>query len=139
MIATVGGALKCIVEACVRVLDLWNPTCKHNPTSDHNEHEREHLDETNDIHAADSPFGEKGVQSRDEGDDSNGDPSFLPLGGSPASYDKGVLCKDYASVSWIEVSVWIESTSELLACDLPEKPSKMAWKANTVVAKSLGR
>ena len=98
MIATVGSPLECISEACVRVLDLRDPTSKHNPTRDNNEHEREHLDQTNDVHAADSPFWEEGVQSRDEGDDSNGDPSLLPLGGSPAGDDKGVLCKDDTSV-----------------------------------------
>ena len=98
MIAAVGSPLECISETCARVLDLRDPTSKHNPTCDNNEHEREHLDETNDVHAADSPFWEEGVQRCDEGDDSNGDPSFLPLGGSPAGDDKGVLCKDDTSV-----------------------------------------
>jgi hypothetical protein len=139
MIATAGGPLKRITETCVRVLDAWDSACEHDPARDDDEHEREYFDETDDIHAADSPFGKESVQSRDEADDSNSDPSFLPIGGSPASGDEGVLCKDDAPIGWIEVSVWIEPTSGSLARHLPEKPRRMAWKANTVVANSLGR
>lgn len=105
MIATVSGSLKCISETCVRIFDFRDPACKHDPSCDNNEHECEHLDEANDVHAADSPCWEQGVQSGDEGDDSNGDPSLLPLGGSSASDDQSILRKDYASVGWISVSV----------------------------------
>lgn len=45
----------------MRVLDFWDPTCKHDPTRYNDEHEREHLDETNDIHATNAPCGEQGV------------------------------------------------------------------------------
>jgi hypothetical protein len=118
MIAAAGSPLKRITEACVRVLDAWDSTCKHDPACDDDEHEREHFDETDDIHAADSPFGEEGMQSRDEADDSNGDSSFLPIRGSAAGGDKSVLCKDDASVGCIKVSVWTKSTSGLLCCTL---------------------
>lgn len=139
VIATIAGPLERISEACVRVLDFWDPSCKNNPSCDNDEHECEDLDETNDVHAADSPFGEESMQSRDEADDSDGDPSFLPISGSPTGGNKGVLCKNDTTVGWVKVSVRIESVPESVDCSrLTREPKQNSLESENGRSEQFG-
>ena len=87
-----------VSEAGVRIGYTVNTTAENDPTSYHDEQEKDDLENAEKVHSVDTDLGEECVQQSDEDNNTNGNASLFPFGGYVTGREKDIGRKNDTSL-----------------------------------------